>query len=254
MNSLLRRVSSLISPFSCPVCSHKVDYYEPLFENYSLLLQASYDLSSRPFQTLHWNAYCCPCCGATDRDRQMALYLATRSTELSAGKRMLDIAPSPPLSTHIRTNYQDIAYRTADLRASHVDDNVDITDMAIYEEEAFDCLLCSHVLEHVPDDRSAISELFRVLKPGGWGLIMVPIDLSLKETLEVSVEPGDESARWRLYGQGDHVRMYSEAGFLDRLREAGFEVNRVTCHDLGEEVCWQSGISLPSALFAVKRP
>lgn len=89
-----------------------------------------------------------------------------------------------------------------------------------FPSETFDVVICNHVLEHVPDDRKALSELYRVLKKGGWGSIQVPMkDEITFEDLAIT----DPRERDRLFGQDDHVRQYG-LDYLDRLREAGFEV------------------------------
>jgi SAM-dependent methyltransferase len=182
----------------------------------------------------------------------MALYLAGRSEELGRAARMLDLAPSLPLSRHVRTRYPNVQYRTADLNMKGVDDRVDVMDMAGYEDGSFDCLLCSHVLEHVNDDRKAIGELHRVLRPGGWGLILVPVDLSLMEVVEDSGIT-DAPTRWRLFAQGDHVRMYSQEGLLQRLSEAGFAVSLRTATQFGAETLYRAGICLTSAVYVAER-
>ena len=63
----------------------------------------------------------------------------------------------------------------------NVDDKVDITDMTIYPDNHFDFFICSHMLEHVFDDRKALRELYRILKWGGQGILVVPIVLSIDE-------------------------------------------------------------------------
>ncbi len=84
----------------------------------------------------------------------------------------------------------------------------------------------NHVLEHIPNDRKAMKELFRVLKPGGWAIMQVPIDINIDKTLEIPMEmlqkmqPED---RERIFGQKDHVRVYGR-DYKDRLEKAGFAV------------------------------
>ncbi len=85
----------------------------------------------------------------------------------------------------------------------------------------FDAVLCIHVLEHIPEDRAAIHELFRVLKPGGWAGISVPIRLD-QETYEDPTITSPEE-RERAFGETVHVRYYGY-DFVDRLQEAGFSV------------------------------
>ena len=88
---------------------------------------------------------------------------------------------------------------------------------------AFDTIICSHVLEHVPADAKAMSELFRVLRPGGVAIIQVPYADDCAETDE---DPSvtDPLERERRFGQFDHVRIYGR-DFADRLRRAGFVVD-----------------------------
>ena len=77
---------------------------------------------------------------------------------------MLHIAPETALAWHIRRKAR-FEYRSADQAMATVDDQIDITHMGRYKEGAFDCFICSHVLEHVEDDRAALCELFRILAP-----------------------------------------------------------------------------------------
>jgi len=87
-----------------------------------------------------------------------------------------------------------------------------------FDDESFDAALCYHVLEHVPDDRKAIKEIFRVLKRGGWALIQVPVEApATKELAEMSPYEIKHVLKW-----DDHLRSYGP-DFFDRLEEAGFE-------------------------------
>ncbi len=90
------------------------------------------------------------------------------------------------------------------------------------QPDSFDLILCSHVLEHVPDDRTAMKELFRVLAPGGMAILMVPIALE-RATTDEDPSVIDPHERIKRFGQFDHVRLYGR-DYVDRLRAAGFEV------------------------------
>jgi predicted SAM-dependent methyltransferase len=94
-----------------------------------------------------------------------------------------------------------------------------------FPENTFDWIICNHVLEHIPDDRKAMSELFRVLKPGGKAVLQVPISKTLKATYE-NPNVTTDSERIQHYGQYDHVRIYAN-DYVDRLTEAGFKVDRI---------------------------
>jgi len=98
---------------------------------------------------------------------------------------------------------------------------MDITKIQ-YPDNSFDAILCHHVLEHIPDYRKALEELFRVLKPGGWAIIQVPIEPDRKETYQ-DESVTSPSERERLFGQADHVRKYGR-DFILRLHHAGFPV------------------------------
>ncbi len=248
----LRALRERTSPYACPVCERRIDLFLPLHDNLHRLEDAGYEYARRGLQTLHWNAYSCPHCGATDRDRLMALYLASRVGDLAAGGRMLDIAPSRPLIKYIQTHHPGIVHRTADLHMKEVDDRIDVADMSIYPADTYRWIICSHVLEHVEDDRRAMSELWRVLEPGGWAMILVPIDLSLTGVLEGPT--ADEKDRWRLYAQGDHVRMYSQQGLVQRLEEVGFDVELVTARELGQDTLYRAGVCLTSLLYVARKP
>ncbi|MEG3066539.1 methyltransferase domain-containing protein [Acetomicrobium sp.] len=84
----------------------------------------------------------------------------------------------------------------------------------------FDCIICYHVLEHIPDDQMAMKEIFRVLKPGGWAILQVPIlrDKTFEDPSVITPED-----RERVFGQRDHVRIYG-LDYKDRLEQAGFSV------------------------------
>ena len=97
-----------------------------------------------------------------------------------------------------------------------------------YPDKSFDVIICNHVLEHIVDDKKAMHELYRVLKPGGWGTINVP--MSGDKTLEDPTIK-DPKDRLRIFGQEDHVRFYGE-DFIDRLKEAGFLVTVIKKEDI----------------------
>lgn len=193
--------------------------------------------------------YVCPSCGASDRCRLYALYILQLMNQGSMrnGFALLDIAPSLPLQTFLQ-RIPNITYHTADKYMKGVDFTLDITQMDSIESDSYDMFICSHVLEHVDDDRKALSELFRILKPGGSGIIMVPIVLKLQE---IDEDPGiiDEATRWKRFGQYDHVRLYSKAGFMQRIQESGFTLKAYGVEHFGEAVFRECGISLKSVLY-----
>lgn len=172
------------------------------------------------WETLNLESYLCPKCGATDRDRLQVLFLARH---LSGGRHhVLEVAPSRPVSEWLRRQ-SGVLYRSADLEMASADDKVDVTDMVCYPDETFDVVICSHVLEHVPDDRKAMREIRRVLTPTGGAVLLVPIS-RVVESVDEDPTCAVEEERWRRFGQGDHIRIYGRSGFWSRLEEAGFRV------------------------------
>jgi len=136
---------------------------------------------------------------------------------------MLHLAPEYSLDRNL-ARLSQVRRTTADLDGARVDVAADITAMP-FADGAFGAILCSHVLEHVPDDRAAMAELHRVLRPGGWAMVMVPVDESLQNTYEDAAIVTPE-ARERAFWQHDHVRLYAP-DIAGRLGRAGFEVQSV---------------------------
>ena len=185
------------------------------------------------------------CCGAVERHRLTWRYFEMM-TDLFDGrpKRMLHIAPEPFFEKPLRKRL-GAGYLTADLYNPRAMVKMDITDIQ-YPNQTFDVVYCSHVLEHVPDDRRAIREFHRVLKEQGWALLLVPI--TTDRTFE---DPSvtDPAKRLELFGQQDHVRRYGP-DFVGRLEEAGFDVNVVNPKDfLREEEIARIGVAEAGEIF-----
>jgi SAM-dependent methyltransferase len=184
----------------CPICSHSFSGFR--------------DDWNRP------NAICWRC-GSHERHRLLWLYLERHPQLLAAGS-LLHFAPEWCLEQRLR-RISGLRYVTADLDPAKGELQVDITHLTL-PHGSFGAILCSHVLEHVDDDRAAMRELFRVLAPGGWAIVMVPLDVGRETTYEDAsiITPAD---RERVFGQWDHVRLYAP-DIVDRLGEAGFDVAR----------------------------
>lgn len=181
----------------------------------------------------------CTSCGARERHRLVWLYFK-RMTDLFDGcpKNMLHVAPERTFENLLK-HHLGSGYLTADLHKSSAMVRMDITDID-YADDTFDVIYCSHVLEHVPDDRRAIRELHRVLKSDGWAVLLVPITADITFEDPSITEPTD---RLRLFGNKDHVRKYGP-DFVERLKEAGFKVKVITASDfLTEEETGLMGIT-----------
>lgn len=162
-------------------------------------------------------------CGAHERHRLIWLYLQSHPELLREARSLLHFAPEWCLEHRLR-RVPGLRYVTGDLRPEIGELRLDITALEL-PDRSFDGIICSHVLEHVEDDAAAISELHRVLAPGGWVMVLAPIDLRRTSTLE---DPAvvDPQERERLFWQFDHVRLYAP-DIAERLRGPGFTVERV---------------------------
>jgi len=242
------------SLFKCPVCRESVNQFLPLpvfyLEN---MKKYGYPYTTDDAETMNAEQYSCPHCGASDRDRLYACYMDKIFPQYhSRGQlHLLDIAPSPPLNKFINA-FEKIVHHTADLLVDGVDLVVDITNMPEIDSDSFDILICSHVLEHVKDDRKALSELYRVLKPDGWGILMVPIILTIDQ-IDEDPEVMDIAERWRRFAQDDHVRLYSKFGFIERIEAAGFTLKQLGVDYFGESVFRQYGITNKSVLYIAQK-
>ncbi|MFO8182600.1 MAG: methyltransferase domain-containing protein [Candidatus Aegiribacteria sp.] len=165
----------------------------------------------------------CPACRSQSRHRLLLTFLERETDIFSSETRLLHFAPESFLADRFR-KYRNIEYVTADLSMARVSARLDITSLP-FENDSFDALICNHVLEHVMDDSTAIRELSRVLRPGGWAVVMVPMDRSRAETFE---DPSitDPEKRLKTFGQSDHVRIYGR-DFIQRLRSGSWTVREL---------------------------
>ncbi|MDZ7740326.1 MAG: hypothetical protein U5Q03_00835 [Bacteroidota bacterium] len=98
-------------------------------------------------------------------------------------------------------------------------------------------LICSHVSEHIENDKKAISELYRITVQGGAGFLMVPTILSaISKTIENIPDVNTDEDRWKYYGQNDHVRLYAKSDFVERIKEDGFILHHYDLNYLVKEL------------------
>jgi SAM-dependent methyltransferase len=160
----------------------------------------------------------CPRCGSSERHRLAYYYLKNAvGFDALSGIKLLDVGPDE-FVTRALFRRPDLDYTSVDLTRSNATHSMDVTDLS-FDDSTFDCIICYHVLEHVPDDGKAIAELFRVMKPGGWGILQVPIWAD--RTYEDPSIP--RSGYLEHYGHRDHVRRYGP-DYKTRLEVAGFDV------------------------------
>lgn len=208
-----KRFQHFGSEFYCPACQSNVDHLQELGYDFPV---------NREKQIIGGGTRkaMCPVCGSSDRERLLYLFLEQKTNLFYEKTKLLHLAPERNLK-RIISKKKNIDYLTADLNPMNVMESMDITQIN-YPDNTFDAILCNHVLEHIPDDQKAMAELFRVLKPGGWAILQVPISGVLKETFE-DFSVTSPYAREKVFGQKDHVRIYGK-DYTDRLTSAGFKV------------------------------
>ncbi|MDO9261319.1 MAG: methyltransferase domain-containing protein [Flavobacteriaceae bacterium] len=171
------------------------------------------------YQKIRYNVLS-PSTLSLERHRLMWLFLKEKTDFFTSPKKVLHIAPEQCFIKLFKTQ-PNLDYLTADLYSPLADVKADILALP-FDDNSFDVVICNHVLEHIVDDKKAMSELFRVMKKGGFGIFQVPQDLSRDKTYEdFSITYPKEKARH--FGQYDHVRIYGQ-DYFNRLEKVGFTV------------------------------
>lgn len=158
-----------------------------------------------------------------ERHRLLWLYLKNETDFFSRDLKVLHFAPEQAFYNQFKKQ-KNLNYTTTDLESPLADVKADICNLP-FENDAYDIILCNHVLEHIPDDTKAMKELYRVLKPGGMAILQIPQDLSREKTFEDN-SITDKAERAKIFGQYDHVRVYGR-DYFDKLRSIGFKVDEV---------------------------
>jgi len=221
------------SAVQCPVCNHRYRKFLP----YGYV---------KPRE----NALC-PHCLSLERHRLMYIWLKEKTDFFEGSHTILHIAPEYCFLNRFESRFGD-AYITADLESPLAKVHLDVQKMP-FANDHFDVVICNHILEHVEDDALALREIFRVLKPGGWGLILSPINPDRAVTYEDSsiVTPRDREIHFK---QKDHLRDYG-LDYPQRLERAGFVV---TCdqyaHALPADRVKLHALPLDEVMYRVDKP
>lgn len=183
-----------------------------------------------------------------ERHRLLWLFLKNETNFFTSTEKihLLHFAPEQAFYQLFKQQ-KNLVYTTTDLLSPLADVKADICNLP-FEDNSYDVIFCNHVLEHIPNDTKAMQELYRVMKPGGWGIFQIPQDLNREKTFaDDSIT--DPKERAKIFGQYDHVRVYGR-DYFDQLRSIGFEVEEVdyTSQLTPEEVekyCLSKGEIIP---------
>ena len=202
---IFRRISQLLNKgnnVECPVCGSRYRKF-----------------ISYGYHTVRKNVLC-PKCLSLERHRLVWLFLKEKTHFFEKPMRILHVAPEQCFEERFK-KLTNIDYITADLESPLADYKCDVQNLPFKDNE-FDAVICNHVLEHVDDDARAMSEILRVMKPGAFAILLVPLDFTRKETYEdASITSASGSAKHFL--QYDHKRLYG-LDYPARLKKIGFIV------------------------------
>lgn len=213
-----RRLASLVfKQRRCPLCGWFGYRFEPFGNSMVRRLDAQ-----------------CPICGSLERHRAAFLLL---NGKIPPHQKVLHFAPEKLMVPWLVSLSRD--YVNADLHHPAMQ-RMDITATGL-PDGARTLVWCSHVLEHVADDRKALGEMFRILAPGGLLVLQVPI--RGEWTYEDPSIATDEE-RMEKFLQEDHVRLYGR-DLKRRVTEAGFVCEILSTADLPEA---------DQTLYALKTP
>lgn len=256
MKSLISRLIGATrrstAPAICPVCNSDGVSFVPLDSYYQDNAEANGYRYFGQGEMTAIETYSCNNCGASDRERLYAYWL---NQEIAMGRfpigtKLMHFSPEPALRASIKQK-QLFDYATADLVMEGVDHHVDLMNLP-FANESFDFFICSHVLEHVPNDRQAIQELYRISRKGARGILMAPIIVGLTCTDEETF-PAPPEERWRRFGQDDHVRLYAHDDYVQRICESGFNLQQLDQSYFGVQTFKRLGLKDSSILYIVSK-
>jgi predicted SAM-dependent methyltransferase len=221
--ALLRKIMALAyrgKAHQCPICSYKLSRFIQL-ENGDQL---------------------CPRCGSLGRSRRLYALLKGHV----GISKVLHFSPPKSLKLQLE-KWEHFDYVSSDYENEfEAELQLDITNINL-PSESIDLIICYHVLEHIPNDMQAMRELYRILKAGGTAYIQTPF--SKEQFLEdLSIISPEE--RFRLYGQADHVRLYTVEKLVERLESVGFNVERL---EFAEEKNNRFGFKEEETVLLVKK-
>lgn len=179
----------------------------------------------------------CPTCSSYEGHR--FAYLVLKKKVADYASETLHIAPEGCIERWIQPISGN--YLSVDLSSKSAMANMDITDLRL-DNNSFSLIWCSHVLEHIENDHQAMSEVYRVLKPNGLAVILVPI-YGQKTYEDSSIQSPEE--RLKHFYQEDHVRLYG-LDIVRRLQNVGFNVNVIELSQLPDNQISKYGLDYPS--------
>lgn len=249
---MIKLLDTLSNRRKCFICKRTFFSYLPVFgDDWYIKQMKQYGINVK-FKDMTYNRweYRCPYCGSIDRTRLIMMYIR-RYYQGKRNLKVLYFAPTSGGIQFLKGQMSQLQVDSCDLYKDNVDYNLDIQDMRGIPENTYDLIICSHVLEHVADDRKALKELYRITKAGGETLILVPQDL---KRIWFDEENGLSMAEnWKRFGQADHVRRYTDKEMKNRIGTAGFACRIFTCDNISKENRVQNAINKNIRIYIARK-
>ncbi len=205
-----------------------------------------------PYGNPHRARAMCTVCGSLERHRLLNFYLKEKTNLYTDRLSVLHFSPEKGLSAVLKAQ-KNLTYATSWYETDRpADYHLDLTALAL-PDESWDVLIVYHILEHITDDRTAMREMYRVLKPGGWAVVQVPVLEQPGSIEDPSADTPEE--RTAKFGRFDHVRHYGWQDFTDRLTAAGFEVTTERFgRELSDEQVRKFGLDRDERIYLLRKP
>lgn len=202
-----------------------------------------------PFgETTRYNAWC-PNCESLERHRLLWMYFEKETNLYTAPLKLLHIAPETVFFHRLKT-HSNIDYFPCDIFPGLYPKGTRFFDVLNHHlpDNSYDVIICNHVFQYIEEDRRAMKSLYQLMKPGGWGIMQVPINTAAKVTYEDPTIT-DPLEREKAFGLKEHVRYYSY-DYADRLREAGFTVTVIDyTREFSDEEIFKYGFYKGDAIY-----
>lgn len=218
------KLNAIGNTHCCYICGHTFNHFYPFRDGWKSKSPFVIELKGIGSDVINFR---CPFCGSHDRERHLFMYFDKLDLwSYFKDGCVLHFAPEDHLAKKIE-HHRPMTYVKADISPAGPDvHSIDVTNIG-FPDSHFDFIICNHVLEHIPNDKHALSELFRVLKSGGYAVLQTPYSSVLaKSFCDPAIDT--DNLRKHYYGQEDHVRYYGRELF-QKIEKAGFSL-RLTRH------------------------
>ena len=181
----------------CPCCGWRGSHFMPFLATGYIVFETQ-----------------CPSCTSAPRHRAHRLFYENRLHFSQREGKLLYFAPEHNL-VYFKANLK-LEVKTSNYPDGEADYHIDMLDIP-FADGQWDYIVCHRVVEHVSDDRRGMMELCRVLKPGGFAVISVPLDSDVEKTIEYGKPNPLENEHYYYYGK-DFITRIPDCFEVDAYR------------------------------------